>query len=89
MIGIESIRYPIKVTLFHSKNSSRTFSIHHHRPTNPLDNGQEAHSHEVGKITRSGIDELFPFVVVVAGRIVEDDEVGKSASTSTSPSTSI
>jgi hypothetical protein len=86
MIGIESIRYPIKVTLFHSKNSSRTFSIHHHRPTNPL---EKRHSHEVGKITRSGMGRLLPFAVVVAGRTVEDDEVGKSASTSTSPSTSI
>jgi hypothetical protein len=50
---------------------------------------EKRHSHEVGKITRSGTDELLPFVVVVAGRTVEDDEVGKSASTSTSPSTSI
>jgi hypothetical protein len=50
---------------------------------------EQSHSHEVGKITRCGTDELLPFVVVVAGRTVEDDEVGKSASTSTSPSTSI
>jgi hypothetical protein len=50
---------------------------------------EKRHSHEVGKITRSGTGGLLPFVVVVAGRTVEDDEVGKSASTSTSPSTSI